>query len=124
MRKVILDWLLSATAVRVWIQLAAAVGVAILYRRIVHAPGVEYAFYRLLLGLALIVLLTGPVYYFCLPPLLFVACVVLLRFSKETAEYPCPVCGYDIRYTPHRCPECGAACKAADPAGVSPAAGD
>jgi len=23
-----------------------------------------------------------------------------------------------------RCPECGAACKAADPAGVSPAAGD
>lgn len=107
MRKVILDWLLSPTALRAWIQIAGAVGVGILYRRIAHNSGVDFAIYRLLLGLALIALITGPVYYFFLPPLVFGAGFLLIRFGKQTAEYPCPVCGYDIRATPHRCPECG-----------------
>ena len=107
MRKVILDWLLSPTALRAWIQIAVAVGIAILYRRIAHSAGVDFAIWRFLLGLSFILLLTGPLYYFLLPPLMFGAGLLLIRFAKETAEYPCPVCGYDIRATPHRCPECG-----------------
>lgn len=28
-------------------------------------------------------------------------------FMRHYETYPCPVCGYDIRVTPHLCPECG-----------------
>jgi hypothetical protein len=90
MRKAILDWLLSPTAFRAWIQIAGAVGIGILYRHIAHFGGVEFAIWRCLLGLTLIFSITGPVYYFFLPPLFFVVAFVLIRFGKEEAEYPCP----------------------------------
>jgi hypothetical protein len=46
------------------------------------------------------------------------------RRISRLARGLCTSCGYDLRASAAKCPECGAACKAADPAGVSPAAGD
>jgi hypothetical protein len=107
MRKLILDWLLSATALRAWLQLALAIPVGVLYHHVLQWPGPQYIFLRAAAGFIFLVLLIGPVYYFIGPPLFFGLGLLLARFSKTKPEYPCPVCGYDIRATPHRCPECG-----------------
>jgi len=48
----------------------------------------------------------------------------LLRPWRRRRHNQCVGCGYDLRASMGRCPECGAACTAADPAGASPAAGD
>jgi hypothetical protein len=47
------------------------------------------------------------------------------RHTRFLNRSICRSCGYNLTgNTSGVCPECGAACKAADPAGVSPAAGD
>ena len=65
-----------------------------------------------------------------IPPAVFLAFVlasgrVLVRRYRTPKPGRCPTCSYNLTgNTSGVCPECGAACKAASPAGVSPAAGN
>ena len=53
-----------------------------------------------------------PVLLTSLPPLW--AVVRWRRTARRGRRGLCPTCGYDLRATPDRCPECGAAAAAAD----------
>jgi hypothetical protein len=60
-----------------------------------------------------------------IPPALWPFAVRRWRRQRRKTEGCCESCGYNLTANASGiCPECGAACKAASPAGVSPAAGD
>src|SRR5207253_198919 len=59
---------------------------------------------------------------FALPPLLWMA--GLLRRRHRVRGRRCAVCGYDLRATPERCPECGAVAPVARGSSVEIARGD
>jgi hypothetical protein len=58
--------------------------------------------------------IAGPVWAVAIPfwPIAVIVAAVLSRWIlRRRAVYPtglCPTCGYDLRATPGRCPECGA----------------
>jgi hypothetical protein len=61
----------------------------------------NFVFYPLRNGLAL-----GVPLWLC--SVLFGCCgVFVLRRARESLPGHCTVCGYDLRATPNRCPECG-----------------
>ena len=40
-------------------------------------------------------------------PAIWIAIALRRRHPKKPKEGHCPVCGYDLRATPQKCPECG-----------------
>jgi hypothetical protein len=66
-----------------------------------------------LLGLAICGFAYVVFRYLLLKPSIKLVARFLLR--GNTREHSCPTCGYDIRATPERCPECGSILQAWKP---------
>ena len=49
--------------------------------------------------------------FFLTAPLPAVWTLIRARRQRRLKQDTCPICGYDLRATPNRCPECGTAIK-------------
>lgn len=92
-----------------WEGFHAAVNLLLTAVLVVVSLRVHSRLIRDLLALVAAVVAYRPIIYFLFPPLMMLVLVLIVRFSPRhhKPDYPCPVCGYDVRATLSRCPECG-----------------
>jgi hypothetical protein len=106
-KKYLQPWLFSRDALREYANLLLVLALFAAYWYVAGRRGILWLAPRYVL----IILLLWPAirafaYFIGLP---FTLLLNRLRacFEKEPNGVPCPACGYDIRATLHRCPECG-----------------
>src|SRR4051812_19788112 len=97
-------YLFSLPAFRAWLHLAMAIALFYGYLHLARQYGFDNRVLLSILFTSTAPLLLSAGWHFFSPTIAPHIRRLLKSLKREKAEYPCPVCGYDIRYTPHRCP--------------------